>query len=114
MTSHHRPRLDRRYQLARRLGLAPTDALAKVFGRWEDVVGQPMATHVHPVSLRNGVLTVAVDEPGWATQVRYLAEDLAARCNERAGEGTVTSVTVQVRGVRPVPPWAKGRRSSPS
>ena len=101
-------------QLARRLGLAPTQALASVFGRWEDVVGQPMATHVHPISLRKGVLVVAVDEPGWATQVRYLADDLRDRCNERAGHGTVTSVVVHVRGVRTVPPWAKGRRSSPS
>ena len=98
-------------QLARRLGLAPTQALVGVFGRWDELVGQPMASHVTPVSLRKGILVVAVDEPGWATQVRYLADDLRRRCNEAAGDGAVVDIVVQVRGERRPPPWAQGRRS---
>lgn len=84
--------------LARRLGLAGPSALAAVFGRWEDVVGPLLAAHTRPVSLTGGVLVVAVDEPGWATQLRFLADDVVARLNEHAGAGTVLRCVVQVEG----------------
>ncbi|MDP8936630.1 MAG: DUF721 domain-containing protein [Actinomycetota bacterium] len=85
--------------VARSLGGAPATALATVFGRWSDIVGPTVAAHSRPLSLGRGVLAIAVDEPGWATQLTYLEADLLRRLDETLGAGVVTRVTVRVRHV---------------
>lgn len=52
-----------------------------VFSRWEDLVGQPVATHVRPLKIDRGTLVVEVDDPAWATQMKFLESDLLARLN---------------------------------
>lgn len=84
-------------RVARRFGAPRASALAAVFDRWEEAVGAAMAAHARPLSLRNGTLVVAVDEPGWATQLRYLSADLVRRLAEVAGDGVVTAVDVRVK-----------------
>jgi predicted nucleic acid-binding Zn ribbon protein len=70
--------------LSERIGVAGPDVLGVVFGRWEDLVGSTMASHVRPLRLREGTLVVSADHPAWATQVRHLAseilEKVAAAC----------------------------------
>jgi predicted nucleic acid-binding Zn ribbon protein len=73
-------------------------ALGGVFGRWGDIVGEQIATHVTPVKLEDGRLVVAVLQPGWATQMRYLHDDVLARINAVLGEGTVHQIDVKVTG----------------
>lgn len=50
-----------------------------VFGRWDEAVGADLARHVRPVRLDQGVLTVEAVDPAWATQVKFLTGDIAAR-----------------------------------
>ena len=84
-------------RVARGLGGAGAEALGGLFGHWADIVGPQLATHARPLSLRAGVLVVAADEPGWATQLRYLETDLLRRLAEALGEGVVKRVEVRVR-----------------
>jgi predicted nucleic acid-binding Zn ribbon protein len=84
-------------RVARRLGAPRSSALSAVFARWEEIVGEGIAQHARPLSLRNGALVVGVDEPGWATQVKYLTTTLLERLVEVAGEGAVTTIEVRVR-----------------
>jgi len=82
---------------AKRLGAPRAGALGAVFSGWDDAVGEAVAAHCQPRSLRDGVLVVEVDHPGWATQLRYLSASLVERMNEVAGPGVVTRVDVRVR-----------------
>lgn len=50
-----------------------------VFGRWEEVVGGPVAAHVRPIRLEERVLLVEVDEPAWATQMQFLTDQVRER-----------------------------------
>ena len=78
-----------------------TRQLGGVFQRWADAVGPTVAAHTTPVSLERGRLVVEVDEPGWATQLRYLEQDLLRRIATVAGAGTVTAIELRVaRGPR--------------
>ena len=86
--------------VATRFGLAQPSTLHSVFAGWSDLVGEPLATHVRPTALRDGILRLTADESAWAAQVRYLGTDLVDRINERLGEPIVTEVVVSVRGVR--------------
>jgi len=56
-----------------------------VFGQWADAVGPAVAAHVTPIKLDGDVLVVEVDEPGWATQLRYLDRELIERLRATTG-----------------------------
>jgi predicted nucleic acid-binding Zn ribbon protein len=60
-------------------------AIGGVFGRWEEAVGSAVAAHVQPVKLDGEVLVVEVDDPAWATQIRFLEGTLRDRLREVAG-----------------------------
>jgi predicted nucleic acid-binding Zn ribbon protein len=81
---------------ARRLGAPQAGSLAAVFAHWEDIVGAAVAEHAKPVSLVRGALVVAVDQPGWATQLRYLGGQVVDRIGEVAGPGVVERLEVRV------------------
>ncbi|MFM7687381.1 MAG: DciA family protein [Actinomycetota bacterium] len=70
---------------AKRSSGASSAAMGGVFGRWEEVVGAAVAAHVQPVKLDGEVLVVEVDDPAWATQIRFLEATLRERLREVAG-----------------------------
>ena len=92
-----RPLADGLELVVRRLGSASVDATTELFSAWSELVGETVASSSRPVSLRDGVLVVAVDDPAWATQLRFLAPQLMGTFDERFGSGVVTSIEVRVR-----------------
>lgn len=87
-------------RFARRVGAPEAASLGVVFSRWEELVGATVAAHAEPTSLVRGALVVTVEEPGWATQLRYLGADILARLEEVAGPGLATRIEVRVRGAK--------------
>lgn len=67
-----------------------------VFGRWEEVVGANVAANVRPIRLADGTLLVEVIDPAWATQMRFLTDNVLRRLVEVAGV-TVERIEVRVR-----------------
>jgi predicted nucleic acid-binding Zn ribbon protein len=78
------------------MGVPKAGTLAVVFSKWLDMVGPEIASHAEPRSLRDGVLTVAVDQPAWAVQLRYLGSDLLAKIAAFAGSSEVVRVEFRV------------------
>ncbi len=70
-------------------------AVGGLFGRWDEAVGEQVAQHVRPVKLDEGVLSVEVDDPAWATQVKFLAPTIIARLAEVA-DAKVDRIQVRV------------------
>ncbi len=70
-----------------------------VFGGWDDAVGAAVAANVRPIRLEGGTLLVEVDDPAWATQVRFLADDVRRRLHEVTGVA-VERLEVRVRRPR--------------
>jgi predicted nucleic acid-binding Zn ribbon protein len=56
-----------------------------VFGRWQEAVGAAVAAHVQPVKLDGTTLVVEVDDPAWATQLRFLEGTVRERLAEVTG-----------------------------
>lgn len=98
--SEPRPVLASLGRVADRLGLGSPVALGAVFSRWEEIVGPDVAAHARPRTLRDGVLTIVVDQPTWAASLRLLAGDLVSRVAQESGE-PVTQLVVRVSGERP-------------
>ena len=70
-----------------------------VFSRWTELVGEAVAQHVRPLKLDRGVLVVQVDDPAWATQMKFLERDLLDRLTA-AGSGPVERVEIRVKKSR--------------
>jgi predicted nucleic acid-binding Zn ribbon protein len=79
-------------------------AVGGLFGRWDEAVGEQVAQHVRPLKLDRGVLSVEVDDPAWATQVKFLAPTIISRLAEVAG------ARVEQLQVRVDPRNARGAR----
>lgn len=67
-----------------------------VFSRWSELVGEPVAQHVRPLKLDSGVLIVEVDDPAWATQMKFLESDLLERLRA-AGSEPLERLEIRVR-----------------
>lgn len=90
-------------RLAKSWGIDSPGTLRKVFADWDEIVGSQLAAHVQPLSLTDHVLVVAVSDPAWATQLKYMSSQLVATVNEKVGPGTVERVDVRVRSAIPRP-----------
>ena len=83
-------------RVARSMGVPLASTLSTVFASWPDLVGESVAQHARPRTLRDGTLVVTVDEPAWATQLRWLEADLLTRLNDVLGPGSVAKIEVRV------------------
>lgn len=84
-------------RVTRRWGGPPAQVLTAVFAHWMELVGDDIAAHATPRSLRNGVLTVTVDHPAWATQLRYLSSQVVQELQRRTAAGeAISELRIQV------------------
>ena len=86
-------------KLAARLAAARgwTDQLAggQVFAKWGQLVGEDVAQHAKPITLREGELLVQAESTAWATQLRLLQRALLSRIAAAVGPGVVKRLKVQ-------------------
>lgn len=92
--------------LARTRGWSGRVAEGAVFGQWEQVVGDQIAAHAIPSSLREGVLTIAAESTAWATQLRMVQTQVLAKIAAAVGDGVVKSL--RITGPT-APTWRKGK-----
>jgi len=92
--------------VSKKQGWSGRVAEGAVFGQWSTVVGSDIADHATPITLRDGVLTVAAESTAWATQLRLIQNRVLAKIAAEVGDGVVNSLRI----TGPVAPsWRKGR-----
>ncbi|WP_085998309.1 DUF721 family protein [Nocardia tenerifensis] len=93
--------------LAKSRGWSAKVAEGMVFGRWAGVVGEDIAAHATPLTLKDNVLSIAAESTAWATQLRMLQSQILAKINAAVGPGIVTSLKITGPAA---PSWRKGER----
>ena len=83
-------------EVGHQLGLPDPGLADSLSAHWPDVVGAAVAEHARPRSIRDGTLTIAVDAPPWATQLRFLEHEIRARLAEISGQDSVHTVRIVV------------------
>ena len=83
--------------VGKELGMPEPNVVSRIDVVWSEVVGPALAGHSEVRSLREGVCSVTVDSASWATQLRYLHDDLVRRLCDALGTGSVTAIRVAVR-----------------
>ncbi|WP_157357372.1 DciA family protein [Amycolatopsis nigrescens] len=82
-------------------------ANGQVFGQWAKLVGEEVAEHAQPVSLREGELVVQATSTAWAMQLRSLQKQLLTKIAAGVGHGVVRRM--RIHGPT-APSWRKGPR----
>lgn len=73
------------------------DVLNSVFTKWEEIVGADVAAHCRPVSIDGDTLIVAADDPTWASELRWLENEVVERLGKVSGSDRVSKVNVRVQ-----------------
>lgn len=82
------------------LGAPPAPVLTRIAENWADLVGPAAAEHTQPGRLVDGRLHVEVDDPAWASQMRWQVTTLIARIDDLVPGAVVREVTVRVHSGR--------------
>lgn len=64
--------------------------------RWSEVVGPELAGRCEPVRLAGGILVVRAENQVWATQLRYLTDQIRQNAQVILGGATIREVRVVV------------------
>jgi predicted nucleic acid-binding Zn ribbon protein len=87
-------------RVVRRLGGPSVETVGGVFARWPEIVGDQIAGHTRPLAVRSGALQVAVDDPAWAPELRFLETRILERLRVVLGTDDVDRIEVRVRPSR--------------
>ena len=78
---------------------------------WDDAVGAQIAAKARPVSMRDGMLTVAVANSPWMQQLTFLKQGIIDKLNEQLGYELVRDIFLKAGQVEAPPLPAKtGKR----
>ena len=81
----------------KRLGLEQRLVQAQIFHQWATIVGADVARHAQPVSLKNGLLVVAVDHPVWLQELaRYHKPLLLQKIRDRVGQPALRDIVFRI------------------
>ena len=72
------------------------DVLDTVFNRWAEIVGEDVAAHSRPLSIDGETLVIVASDPTWASELRWLENEVLSRLTEVSGSGRVSKVNVRV------------------
>ena len=72
------------------------DVLDTVFTRWDEIVGVDVAAHCRPVAIEGEILVVAATDPTWASELRWLENEVLSRLSEVSGSDRVSKVQIRV------------------
>jgi hypothetical protein len=79
------------------LGAPPAGVLTRLVEEWPAVVGPAVAAHTWVIGVDGDRLLIGVDEPAYATHVRYLDGAVRAWVDDVVGPGNITRVDARVR-----------------
>jgi predicted nucleic acid-binding Zn ribbon protein len=68
--------------------------------KWQEIVGEKIATHSRAVDLVDGILVLEADHGAWRQELTMLVPMIIEKFNALCGEGTVTEIQWQGRPQR--------------
>lgn len=79
-----------------RLGMPSLAEVGALVEGWSEIAGEPFGSRSTPAGLRDGTLTLMVDDGTVASLLRYSEPQLLDRLETRLGPGVVTTITIRV------------------
>ena len=83
-------------RVMRHLHAPETDVVQSIFSDWTALVGELIGEHSRPVDVADGTLVIEVDDPAWASELGWLADDLVRRIRERLDTNEINEIRVRI------------------
>jgi len=87
-----------------------------IVGAWSEIVGEPVADHSQPRSIRNQILFVDVAHPTWMQQLQFLKPTLLNQVNAFLGEPLIQDIRFRLGKISiplPTPPKTLSMEDEP-
>ena len=84
-------------RVLRHLNAPETDVVQSIFSEWSALVGELIGAHSRPVDVADGILVIEADDPAWASELGWLADDLVGRLRDRLDTNEINEIRVRVR-----------------
>lgn len=68
----------------------------RIFGQWEKTVGDGIARHAQPASVRGKKLFLTVDSPAWMQQISLLKPEIIEKLNRNLGKNVISDITLKL------------------
>ncbi len=75
-----------------------------VLGAWNEIVGESVAGHSQPRSIRNRVLLIEVSHSTWMQQLQFLKPTLLEKVNNFLGEPLIQDIRFKLGKISPTTP----------
>jgi hypothetical protein len=75
-----------------------------IVGAWNEIVGESVAEHSQPRSIRNQILFIDVAHPTWMQQLQFLKPTLLSQVNAFLGEPLIQDIRFKLGKVSAPPP----------
>jgi hypothetical protein len=75
-----------------------------IVGAWNEIVGESVAGHSQPRSIRNQILFIDVAHPTWMQQLQFLKPTLLDQVNAFLGEPLIQDIRFKLGKVSPTLP----------
>ena len=72
----------------------------RVFGEWEQIVGQPLASHTRPARLTEKYLYIEVDDHLWLAQLKYMKADMLRKIDRALKPGLFEDLKFFLKGLQ--------------
>ena len=82
-------------QLLKDFGTPDITTVTSIIDQWEEIVGSDLATKISAVAISGSELIVRVDDPAWASQIKWLEKQLLDKITKLVGDEKVTSIRVR-------------------
>lgn len=83
-------------RVLRHLGVPAVKTLTDLERSWVEAVGPALAQKSQPVTVRDGKVVVRVDDPVWASQLRWMESQVVEHLAASPGFEQVTGLIVRV------------------
>lgn len=93
--------------LAQSFGWEKGIATALLENRWNEVVGEAIASHTHPEEIRFDVLQIRVDSAVWLHELSFLKKALIEKINRFLGKNGIRSVHFKIGPLPSKPPFCR-------
>lgn len=74
------------------LGLGQKLAECRARLAWDSAVGEQLAQHAQPKTVKKGRMEIAVSSPVWSSQLSFMKREILKRINAEAGSEIVTDL----------------------
>ena len=72
-----------------------------IWSAWGDIVGESVALHTQPRSIRNRILFIDVSHPTWIQQLQFLKPTLLEKINDFLGEPHIQDIRFKLGKISP-------------